>query len=136
MACPYFYPVARLEEAPWAVPPRLPLGDAYTGECRCGPVALAPEDTVLRAFCNSGYAHGKCGRFPTGASADAVRFNIASHLDDVIRLQYIFEKGCWPIDHGDASYSIAGEAFTAPPPDEVVHRQAAAFIESYLRRAR
>jgi hypothetical protein len=136
MACPYFYPVARLEDAPWAVPPRLPLGDAYTGECRCGPVALAPEDTVLRASCNSGYAHGKCDRFPNDARADAVRFNIASDSDNVIRLQYILEKGCWPVDHGDASYSVAGQAFTAPPSGEVLHRQAAAFIESYLRRAR
>ena len=136
MACPYFYPVARLEEAIWAVPPRLPLGDAYTGECRCGSVALAPEDTVLRASCNSGYARGKCDRFPSDARADAVRFNIASELDDVIQLQYIFEKGCWPIDNGDASYSIAGRAFTVPPADELVSRQASVFIESYLRRAR
>jgi hypothetical protein len=128
--------VARLEEAIWAVPPRLPLGDAYTGECRCDPVALEPEDTVLRAYCNSGYARGKCGRFPNDTRADAVRFNIASDSDDVIRLQYIFEKGCWPVDHGDASYSVAGHAFTAPPADEVVRRQADAFIESYLRRAR
>lgn len=135
MACPYFYPVARLEETPWAVPPRLPLGDAYAGECRSGPVTLHPEDTVLRASCNNGYARGKCCRFPDDARADAVRFSIASESGDVIRLQYIFEKGCWPVDHGNASYSIAGRAFTAPPAGELVHRQAAAFIESYLRRA-
>ena|SRR5436190_1691281 len=136
MACPYFYPVARLEEATWAVPPRLPLGDAYTGECRYGPIAIEPEDSLLRTSCNSGYARGKCDRFPDDARADAVRFNIASDSDDVIRLQYIFEKGCWPLDHGDASYSIAAHGFTTPPADEIVRRQAAAFIESYLRRSR
>lgn len=136
MACPYFYPVARLEEAAWAVPPRLPLGDAYTGECRSGPVALDPGDTLLRASCNNGYARGKCGRFPNDARADAVRFHIASESDGLIRLQYTLEKGCWPVDHGNTSYSVPQHAFTAPPVDEVVHRQASAFIESYLRRAR
>ena len=135
MACPYFYPVARLEED-WAVPPRLPLGDGYNGECRCGPTAFAPDDAMLRACCNTGYARGKCDRFPNAAPSDAVRFHVASDSDNVIGLEYTFEKGCWPTDHGAAGYSIAEQAFSGLPADEVLHRQAAAFMESYLRRAR
>ncbi len=135
MPCPYFYPVARLEEEVWAVPPRVPLGDPYRGECRAS-VAFRPEDDVLRGPCNSGYARGKCARFPTDGRADAIRFHVASDSDNVIRLQFVFEKGCWPLEHGDVSYDVVHRAFSAAPGDDIVVRQASAFIESYLRRAR
>lgn len=136
MACPYFYPVERLEEAVWAVPPRLPLGDAYAGECRAGEAPLQPEDAVLRSFCNSGYAREKCSLFPQTARADAVRFSIASDSSGVIRLHYVFEKGCWPLDHGELEYSADGRSFVSSLPDEIGARQAEAFMDSYLRRAR
>ena len=136
MSCPYFYPVARLEEDTWAVPPRLPLGDAYVGECRAGAEAYRPEDTLMRSSCNTGYARAFCERFPHDARADAVRFNIASDEGDGIRLQYIFEKECWPVDHGELRYSVSAHAFTSAPADEIVRRQATVFLESYLRRAR
>ena len=136
MACPYFYPVARLEEDLWAVPPRLPLGDAYTGECRAGETPHQPDSAVIRTSCNSGYAGGRCERFPQGARADALRFSIVADEGDGIRVQYIFEKGCWPLDHGELRYSESEHSFTPQPADEVVARQAAVFLESYLRRAR
>jgi hypothetical protein len=136
MPCPYFYPVARLEEDLWAVPPRLPLGDAYTGECRSGAISHQPEDAVMRTTCNSGYARGRCDRFPRDARADAVRFSVAGDEGDGIRLLYIFEKECWPLDHGELRYSVSERSFASEPADEVLARQAAAFVGSYLRRAR
>ena len=136
MPCPYFYPVARLEEDLWAVPPRLPLGDAYRGECRAGGLSQPPDDASMRGACNSGYARGKCCRFPEQAHADAVRFNVASDEDDRIRVQYIFEKACWPLDHGELRYSVRERSFGPNAMDEILARQAAAFVESYLRRAR
>ena len=138
MPCPYFYPVARLEEDVWAVPPRLPLGDAYTGECRAGAVPHHPDDAVMRTLCNCGYARRStaCVRFPQDARADAVRFHVAADRGDGIRLQYIFEKECWPLDHGELRYAVSEHAFASEPADEIVARQAAAFLESYLRRAR
>ena len=138
MACPYFYPVARLEEDVWAVPPRLPLGDAYTGECRAGTIPHQPDPSVMRTLCNCGYARGltACARFPQDARVDAVRFSIAADEGDGIRLQYILEKQCWPLDHGELRYSVSGRAFASAPADEIVARQAIAFLESYLRRAR
>jgi hypothetical protein len=141
MSCPYFYPVARLEEDLWAVPPRLPLGDAYTGECRAGEVPHQPDPAVMRSLCSCGYARRgtgllTCVRFPQDARADAVRFSVAADEGDGIRLQYIFEKECWPLDHGELRYSISEHAFAAEPADKIVARQAIAFVESYLRRAR
>ena len=78
MACPYFYPVARFEASSWAVPPRLPLGDAYTGECRAPGAPSAPDENRMREICNVGYGRGCCDRFPESANADGVRFHVAS----------------------------------------------------------
>ena len=136
MACPYFYPVARLEEDLWAVPPRLPLVDAYRGECRAGISAEQPEDAVMRSTCNSGYARGRCDRFPGDARADAVRFHVTSDESDAIRLEYIFEKACWPLDHGEFQYSVSRQSLSSTVASEILARQAEAFLESYLRRAR
>ena len=135
MACPYFYPVSRLEEA-WAVPPRLPLGDAYSGECRAGTSPMQPQDTVMRGCCNSGYARGSCDVFPNDSRADAVRFTVASDLKHEIRVQYIFENACWPLEHGELLYSAADDSFAPLPLDEIAARQAAVFMQSYLRRTR
>ena len=136
MACPYFYPVARLEEDLWAVPPRLPLVDAYRGECRTGLAAHQPDDQVMRSVCNCGYARGRCDRFPADARGDAVRFSVASEEDGRIRIQYILEKSCWPLVHDEMEFSIAERSFRSTPADPIVARQAEAFVESYLRRAR
>ena len=134
MACPYFYPAVRLEEDLWAVPPRLPLIDAYSGECRAA--GQTPDAAALHALCNSGYARGKCVHFPEDASHDAVRFSVLSDSAGAIRVEYVFERNCWPLGHGVLSYSAVTHSFASSPLDEVAGRQAEVFIESYLRRAR
>jgi len=132
MACPYFYPVARFETSTWAIPPRLPLGDPYSGECRAGDDAFQPEESRVREVCNLGYGRGCCDRFPESATADAVRFHVSKHRGKLIRIQYIFEKDCWPKEHGTLEYASA--VISKGPDDEVLRRQASAFLESYLRR--
>ncbi|MBZ5609881.1 MAG: hypothetical protein LAP38_16595 [Acidobacteriia bacterium] len=134
MACPYFYPVARFETSTWVVPPRLPLGDAYAGECRAAAGAYQPDETRLRETCNVGYGRLCCDRFPEQASVDAVRFHVAQDAGDLIRIQYVFEKDCWPQQHGVLECSAASREFSGGPLDAVLSRQAAAFVESYLRR--
>ena len=37
MPCPFFAPEQRLDPGPWTNPPRLPLGDPYSGSCRVRP---------------------------------------------------------------------------------------------------
>lgn len=133
MACPYFYPLARFETTSWVVPPRLPLGDAFTGECRAAATAFQPAEDQLRQVCNLGYGRGRCEHFPEAADADAIRFHVAHDAGALVRIQYVFEKDCWPGLHGGMECSEAGVVSTEPQ-NEVLRRQAAAFAQSYLRR--
>jgi hypothetical protein len=134
MACPYFYPVARFESSGWVVPPRLPLGDPYTGECRAADAAFQPDETRQRQICNLGYGRSRCDHFPEAALADAVRFHVASDAGELIRIQYVFEKECWPQEHGVFECHSATGDLSNGPDGEILRKQAAAFIESYLRR--
>ena len=131
MACPYFYPVARFENNPWAVPPRLPLGDAYSGECRA-PGATPPDESRMREICNLGYGRNRCDRFPAASNADAVRFHVSEDTGKLVRIQYVFERDCWPGESGFMEHR-AGSDFPGTP-DPTLQRQAEAFLESYLRR--
>ncbi len=136
MSCPYFYPVAPLEEDLWAVPPRLPLLEAYSGECHSAAEPHQPAGSVLRSVCNSGYPRGRCERFPPDAPSDAVRFHVTTVTSQLMRLQYVFEKNCRPVEFGELVYSQAQRRFSAPLAGAAAARQATAFIESYLRRAK
>jgi hypothetical protein len=124
MACPYFFPVARFETSPWSVPPRLPLGDAFSGECRAPGSNVQPNEIRMREVCNLGYGRHGCEQFPSGAAADATRFHVAKDSGELINIRYVLEKDCWPSERGDA----------ASLTDEILLRQAHVFRESYLRR--
>ena len=130
MACPYFYPVARFESSPWSVPPRLPLGDAFSGECRAPGNSSQPDETRLREVCNIGYGRHSCDQFPAQSVADAIRFHVASDAGELIRIQYVFEKDCWPSEHGEVDFGASH--FGAPA--ATLRRQAEVFVQSYLRR--
>jgi hypothetical protein len=131
MACPYFYPVARFESSPWAVPPRLPLGDAYAGECRA-PGANRPDESRMREICNLGYGRNRCEYFPAASAADAVRFHVSQDTGELVRIQYVFEKDCWPGERG--FFECRPDAAFPGAKDQTLRRQAQAFLESYLRR--
>jgi hypothetical protein len=133
MACPYFFPTARLENGTWVIPPRLPLGDAYAGECRATQARFQPDESHLRNFCNVGYGRGSCGQFPCDGGIDAVRFHIREESNDLIRIQCVAEKDCWPaggceIESATARREIRGTE------DEILAKQASVFVESYFRR--
>jgi hypothetical protein len=121
MACPFFKPLRRLDSGGWSPAPRLPLGDAWAGECTVDGTGQPPE-TIQRDICNSGYARGRCDRFPNDATADAVRFSITP----AGRLIYILEKDHAPVEHGEMD--------VACDPREPLASQARAFVESYQTR--
>ena len=87
---------------------------------------------TLRQLCNRGYGRASCPRFPQTAQPDAVRFHVARHEGTTLEIQYIFERDCWPLRHGELVY-CDGNVGTGQ--DAILERQAIAFAESYLRRA-
>jgi len=135
MSCPCFEPI---EPRPHAADPRramLPLGDAWTGFCRAVPDQLhQPDDSVLDAYCNLGYARGRCARFPAACGADAARFTIVSDDGAVLRLYYVLERDHRPFAHGPLEFSVAQGALTTPTEGELTGLQARAYAASYLRR--
>jgi hypothetical protein len=164
MACPYFYPVARFETSPWSIPPRLPLGDAFAGECRAPGNTIQPDESRMREVCNLGFGRHGCEQFPPDSAADAIRFHVAKDAGELINIQYVFERDCWPAERGTfdcaAAQGIMTERGTfdcvaaqeitpaergaiacavtqgiAPGGgDGILRRQAQVFLESYLRR--
>lgn len=134
MACPYFYPVARFESSPWSVPPRLPLGDAFAGECRAPGCTGQPEESRIREVCNLGYGRAICEQFPRdSAASDAVRFHVAKDDGELIQIQYVYERDCWPAGHGTLECPAPRGGCLAIA-DGILRRQAEAFLESYIRR--
>jgi len=84
----------------------------------------------MREVCNSGYGRHGCEQFPAGSAADAIRFHIAKDAGDLIQIQYVFEKDCWPAERGMFEWPLAQDV----SPNEILRRQAEVFVQSYLRR--
>jgi hypothetical protein len=134
MPCPYFYPSAPRSSPSDPQAALLPLGDDWAGACRATPELPAPPGAVLRPLCNLGYARGACSRFPDDGGPDAVRFTISGDDGATLRLYYVVERNHHPFAHGPLTWSRAAAAFAEPPQSSILHRQAAAYVESYLRR--
>lgn len=135
MACPYFYPVERFPDKAWAKPPRLALGDPYTGLCCVDPLReWRPDETALRELCNRGYARRRCPRFPQGDGPDMVRFSVSSDQQGVVKIYYVVEKDGSPMEHGEIEYLVETRQFRPNLTGGMLERQAQAYAESYLRR--
>jgi hypothetical protein len=119
VACPFFMPVARLDQNGWIHAPRLPLGDPYRGICQARPAEpFEPPESSLHDLCNCGYARSRCDRFP----------------QDSVRLVYILEKSHAPVEHGTLRYATLQSRFVDAPPTSILGAQAQAFLESHLDR--
>ncbi len=134
MACPYFYPVERMPQATGKKTPPMPLGDAWSGQCRAAPPdEWSPDPHTVQQLCNFGYAREKCARVP-GDGPDAVRFGVAQDRDGLVRIYWVMEKNHLPFAHGPLEYSRADADFRNLPADACAARQARAYIGSYFRR--
>jgi len=131
MACPWFLPQRPLPAAATAGPSaRAPLGELWSGLC-CA--SETPIDAAHGA-CNSGYARSRCPRFPADSPDDAIRFHVANEDGDLIRLKYIYERRCWPAEHGTLEYSCARKVVISAMGSDLLRRQAAAFASSWVRK--
>jgi hypothetical protein len=127
-------PVSRWDEDVWIHAPRLPLLDKYRGVCRAAVDPLIPSDVHQDELCNRGYAGRRCDHFPHG-SADAARFSVVADRGSSLSLVYILEKDHLPDQHGKLEYWIA-ESRLEGEGTSLLHAQARAFVQGYLRRVR
>lgn len=133
MACPYFYPIRRLEASEWRSRIRPPLGDAYEGECHARPadVHQPPRELMLEG-CNLGYASKQCDCFPADAEAEAVRFCVRSDTGVEVQIDYVLERDHLPGRHGPIVYDRQLKRWRGLERAGLLGRQAQAYLESYL----
>ncbi len=130
--CPYFLPRAPAE---WLGSyPRLPLGQAFRGECRAPGPPLEPDGALLFEVCNTGYAAPRCSRFPPASPAEAVRFHLAAQREARLVILYVTERAGWPVEHGELEYDPAEDTLMPAPADAALAAQARAFARTCLAR--
>lgn len=144
MACPYFMPVARLENGSWPHPARLPLGAGWCGNCTApGHEGQTPSQDVLEAFCNLGYA-SSCAWSPADRTWDAVRFAVSAPNDPrlkrndvagrILVLRYVCEKSHLPVEHGDLEFDLSRATWVRQHSDPRIQKMAECFLDSYLKK--
>ena len=155
MACPYFMPVAKLENGSWPHPARLPLGCGWSGHCTApGHEEAVPSQDVLQTFCNLGYA-SSCDWAPEERRWDAVRFAVAApaksspELDPIaaksappsenapariLRLTYVYEQSNRPAGQGELEFDLATTTWLRRHEDARIQKMAECFLETYLSK--
>ncbi|HKV77169.1 MAG TPA: hypothetical protein VJP02_03475 [Candidatus Sulfotelmatobacter sp.] len=147
MACPYFMPVAKLENGSWQHPARLPLGCGWSGHCTApGHENAIPSQDVLQACCNLGYA-SRCSWAPAERHWDAVRFAVVSPArssrEDLIpseiaarllRLTVVFERNNRPAGQGELEFDLSTMTWLQHHEDARIQKMAECFLETYLSR--
>ncbi|MGA2022192.1 MAG: hypothetical protein ABSH02_16485 [Candidatus Sulfotelmatobacter sp.] len=141
MACPFFMPVEKLENASWLHAARLPLGCGWTGHCTApGHENAIPSPEELRDFCNLGYAEG-CERLPHERVWDSVRFGARTVPGDKnnftgghIQIRYICERDHRPVEHGTLKFDAVAEIWLLRHSDDRVQRMAECFLAAYVEK--
>jgi len=93
-----------------------------------------PDEATLRESCNLGYARARCPRFPKEAGPDALRFSVTGDQEGVLRIFHVSEQNHSPLEHGTLEYSEDAGKFLNGHPNQMLQKQAQAYVESYLRR--
>jgi hypothetical protein len=134
VACPFFVPTRKLDDAGWLHASRLPLGGGWLGHCSApGHEGAEPPDHELHECCNFGYA-ASCAWLPLERSCDAVRFSVTHDSGVRLLLWFVFESGHRPAGHGILEFDVLRESWTTPHPDTRIQRMAECYLESYLLR--
>lgn len=137
MACPFFMPIAKLENGIWLHAQRLPLGCGWSGHCTApGHEGDSPSQEELQEFCNLGYANA-CARMPGERAWDSVRFGIKAVCVDgqkkeSIHLRYVCERDHHPVEHGVLEFDAACDQWRASHADARVQRMAECYLAAYF----
>jgi hypothetical protein len=142
-------PVVRLENGSWPHPARLPLGGGWCGHCTApGHEGEVPQQDVLEAFCNLGYA-SSCAWSPTERVWDSVRFAVSAPLDSAVRseshgtaavparmlvLRYVCERNHLPVADGDLEFDLSRATWLRRHDDARIQKMAECFLDSYLKK--
>ena len=133
MACPYFVPLAILNDGSWPHPSRLPLGAGWTGNCRASGQEVAAPVAHIREFCNLGYAAG-CPCLPERRDWDAIRFSVACAGHDQITICFVCELDHAPIEHGKLTFDLVKEGWLDMHADARIATLAASYLHTYRTR--
>jgi hypothetical protein len=133
LACPFFVPLAIVNDGSWPHPSRLPLGAGWTGNCRASGQELAASDVHVREFCNLGYATA-CPHLPPRPDWDAVRFCVANGNGNQVTLRYVCELAHAPVEHGKLTFDLTSEVWLDIPADSRVITLAGAYLRAYRTR--
>ena len=139
MACPFFMPIAKLENGIWLHAQRLPLGCGWRGHCTApGHEGESPSQEELQEFCNLGYANA-CARMPQDRAWDSVRFGIKAVCVDgqkkeSVQLRYVCERDHHPIEHGVLEFDAACDQWRARHADARVQRMAECYLATYFNK--
>ena len=134
MACPFFVPTRKLDDAGWLHPARLPLGGGWQGHCSApGHDGAVPSDHDLHEHCNLGYAAG-CSWLPQERPCDAVRFSLAHDRGTRLLFWFVCESGHRPSAHGMLEFDITLGRWITPHLDAHIQKMAECYLESYLLR--
>jgi hypothetical protein len=135
LACPFFMPTQKSENAMWIHPSRLPLGAGWDGDCTAhGIAATIPAGDQL-AHCNLGYA-SDCPRLPKERKWDAVRFAVASEHESRVCLAYVCERNHLPSEHGRLEYNLLLSRWLSSHTDPRIQKMAECFLDSWLAKSR
>jgi hypothetical protein len=146
VACPFFMPLAKLENGNWLHAHRLPLGCGWSGHCTApGHEGQIPSQAELVEFCNLGYAK-TCSRMPSEHAWDSVRFGVkAMFLEGqtdgqkqvgLFQVRYICERDHRPIEHGVLEFDVDSGQWRVRHADARVQRMAECFVAAYLEKKR
>ncbi len=133
LACPFFVPLAVVNDGSWLHPSRLPLGAGWTGNCLASGQELAASDTHLREFCNLGYARA-CPHLPAQRDWDAIRFSVARAGREQVTICFVCELDHAPIEHGELTFDLVNEFWLNRHPDPRVLRLANCYLQAYRAR--
>jgi len=146
MACPYFMPVAKLENGNWPHAARLPLGLGWSGHCTApGHEGETPAQDVLQEFCNLGYPT-KCSWSPAERRWDGVRFAVSAPLGwnqaqdsgdgptRVLFLHYVCERNHRPVEYGDLEFDMTRSTWLRRHEDMRIQKMAECFLASYIKK--
>ena len=99
---PVFLPRGAIRNQPLECAAAFALGRRVFGRMpRSGKHPSSPMKRACAKSATSGYGRHGCEQFPADSSAaDAIRFHVAKDAGELIHIQYVFEKDCWPVEHG------------------------------------